>query len=281
MIKYKRALCALLVTASVAGTSQIIIAATNQENKITKVSENKSILSDEVIIPKRTFLVKAESNEFESIIPEKILNAKDVLAFKEKEAKLAAIAKEKKRIEEAEKARLVAEAEKAKKAAEEKKAKIAAEKAAKAKKVVTTAAKSTTKVIASRSTTSTTVSTEKAQEIIEYAKQFMGIKYVFGGASPKGFDCSGFTMYVFNKFGISLPHSASGQSELGAAVSKSDLIPGDLVFFETYKAGISHVGIYIGSGNFLEASSSRGIAITKLSSSYYKSRYMGATRILK
>ena len=125
------------------------------------------------------------------------------------------------------------------------------------------------------------MSPEKAQEIIEYAKQFMGIKYVFGGTSPKGFDCSGFTMYVFNKFGISLPHSAKGQAELGVAVSKSELIPGDLVFFETNKPGISHVGIYIGGGSCLEASSSRGIASTKLSSSYYSTRYLGATRILK
>lgn len=281
MIKYKRTLCALLVTASVVSTSQIIIAATNPKNKITKTSDNKSFVSDEVIIPKRILLVKAVSNEFESITPEKIMNVKDVLAFKEQEAKLAAIAVEKKRVEEEEKARLVAEAEKAKKAAAEEKAKIAAEKAAKAKKVATKAAKSTTKLVASRGTTSTTLSVEKAQDIIEYAKQFMGVNYVFGGASPKGFDCSGYTMYVFNKFGISLPHSAKAQANLGVAVSKSDLIPGDLVFFETYKPGISHVGIYIGSGNFLEASSSRGIAITKLSSSYYKSRYMGATRILK
>lgn len=272
MRNYKRALCALLVTASVAGTSHFITASAD---KVKNVSENKVTLNNEFIIPERTLSAKVESTELEGIMPKKIMNVKDVLAVKAEEAKLAAAKAEEAKA-------IAAKAEKVRLAAIAEKAKLAAKKTASAKKVAAAkTTKSKTIVVASRGTSLTTVSSEKSQEIINYAKQFMGIQYVFGGASPSGFDCSGFTMYVFNKFGIDLPHSASGQAGLGRAVSKSDLVPGDLVFFETYKPGISHVGIYIGSGNFLEASSSRGIAITSLSSSYYSSRYRGATRILK
>lgn len=266
MEKYKKTLCALLVTTSVVGTSYIIFASTNKEKKTNDVSQNKVGISNEVIIPERTLLGRSESNELESIAIKKVMNVKDLAAAKKEEAaKLAA---------KAEKARLAAEAEKAKKDAEVEKAKLAA---AKNKKV----AKTTEKIVASRGTSASTVSTKKAQEIIDYAKEFMGVKYVFGGVSPSGFDCSGFTMYVFNKFGIDLPHSAKSQAGLGTAVSKSDLIPGDLVFFQTYTSGISHVGIYVGNNNFIEASSSNGITITSLSSSYYKTRYRGATRILR
>jgi cell wall-associated NlpC family hydrolase len=266
MKKYKKTLCALLVTTSVFGTSQIIFASTNKENKMNSVSQSKVGISDEVLFPE------------ESIVTRKAMYAKNVAAAKvEETAKLAAKAEE---------ARLAAKAEKAKKAAEAEKAKLAAAKAkkvaaAKTKKVAGTTIKKTAKIVASRGTSAAPVSSEKAQEIIAYAKKFMGVKYVFGGESPSGFDCSGFTMYVFKKFGIDLPHSARSQAGLGLAVSKSDLIPGDLVFFHTYTSGISHVGIYVGNNNFIEASSSRGIAVTSLSSSYYSTRYIGATRILK
>lgn len=271
MRKYKTTLCALLVTTSVFGYSNIISASTNRVNN---VSENNA-----------TQLVNTK-NEVDKLKAEKFAAVKIA-----EDAKIAAKKEEQAAAKKAEEARLAAEKAKkeklaAKKAEEAKlaaqkaeKEKLAAKKAATAKK--TTIAKTTKRKTVSRGAVTTTVSAEKAREIIDYGKQFMGVNYVFGGASPKGFDCSGFTMYVFNKFGISLPHSAKAQAEIGVAVSKSDLIPGDLVFFETYKPGISHVGIYIGNGNFLEASSSRGIAITSLSSSYYKNRYMGATRVLK
>lgn len=278
MGKYKASICALLVTTSLVGYSNIILASTN---KVDKGLENNTTINEEILIPKRPLLVKTEVDELEIFVPEKIMNVKDVQAAKVKSDKiLAKLEEEKLAAKKAEEAKIAA----AKKAEEEKiaaakaqKEKLAAKKAQEAKKT----ASSSTKITASRGSSAATVSAEKAQEIIEYGKQFMGVKYVFGGASPSGFDCSGFTMYVYNKFGISLPHSAKAQAGIGVAVSKSELIPGDLVFFETYKPGISHVGIYIGNGNFLEASSSRGIAITKLSSSYYKNRYMGATRILK
>lgn len=117
--------------------------------------------------------------------------------------------------------------------------------------------------------------------LVNYAKKLQGVKYVYGASSAKGFDCSGFTMYVYKAAGISLPHSATEQSAKGLAVSKENLKPGDLVFFETGGAGISHVGIYIGSGKFIHASSGAGhVTITNLSEKYYAARYRGATRIL-
>jgi len=97
--------------------------------------------------------------------------------------------------------------------------------------------------------------------------------------SPSGFDCSGFTLYIYRQLGVRLPHSAADQFYLGTPVSRSDLLPGDLVFFETYTQGPSHVGIYVGEGRFIHASSRRGISLDSLDSSYYASRYLGARRI--
>lgn len=264
MEKYKASICALLVTTSVFSYSRIIVASADKANKISE-------------IPEKAMLVKADYNELDDLLVKEKEVARLAAAKKSEEAAIAAKKAEEAKIAAAKKA----EADKIAAAKKAEEAKKAAAKKAEAAKLAAEKANSTKKLVASRGTTTTAVSQEKAKEIIDYAKQFMGVKYVFGGASPSGFDCSGFTMYVFGKFGISLPHSAKSQAELGSAVSRNELIPGDLVFFETYKSGISHVGIYIGSGNFIEASSSRGIAITSLSSSYYKSRYLGATRILK
>jgi peptidoglycan endopeptidase LytE len=119
-----------------------------------------------------------------------------------------------------------------------------------------------------------------ASNIISTAKSYIGVPYVWGGTSPKGFDCSGFVQYVFGKYKIALPRTAATIYGKGIAVSKSNLIAGDLVFFTTYKAGASHVGIYIGNGNFIHASSSKGVIISNLSNSYYLQRYIGAKRIL-
>lgn len=120
-----------------------------------------------------------------------------------------------------------------------------------------------------------------AQRVLNYARRFLGVGYRFGHSSPSGFDCSGFTMFVYREAGINLPHSASSQANVGLAVSKDDLAPGDLVFFQTYKQGISHVGIYIGEGKFIHASSGSGyVTISSLSEDYYTARYRGATRIL-
>lgn len=121
-----------------------------------------------------------------------------------------------------------------------------------------------------------------AEAVVELALQYNGAAYVWGGESPKGFDCSGFVKYVYaTAAGVSLPHSATTQANYGVAVDKSELQPGDLVFFETYTAGISHVGIYIGNNQFIHAANSRsGVKITSLGSSGYE-KYKGAVRLLQ
>ena len=122
--------------------------------------------------------------------------------------------------------------------------------------------------------------------IADFALQFLGTPYVYGGSSPSGFDCSGFTMYVFSQYGYSLPHGSASQMGCGYAVSRSDLQPGDLVFFydPTYDyggGGATHVGIYIGGGQFVHASSyNYGITVSSLSDPYYYAPcYCGARRI--
>ncbi len=122
--------------------------------------------------------------------------------------------------------------------------------------------------------------TSKAKAVINTAKSYMGVPYVWGGTSPSGFDCSGFTQYVLKKNGISIPRVTSDQFKTGVSVSKANLRVGDLVFFTTYKAGPSHVGFYIGNGNFIHASSSKGVTISSLSNSYFADRYLGARRVI-
>jgi cell wall-associated NlpC family hydrolase len=111
---------------------------------------------------------------------------------------------------------------------------------------------------------------------VAYAKQFLGCKYVYGGTSPSGFDCSGFTQYVYKHFGISLNRTAAAQYSNGTSVT--NLQAGDLVMFGT--SGINHVGIYIGENSFIHAANTNsGVTIDSLSSSYYKANYVGARRI--
>ena len=132
------------------------------------------------------------------------------------------------------------------------------------------------------STDSAASSSGSGSDIVSFAQQYLGVPYVYGGTSGSGFDCSGFTMYVFSHFGISLAHGATPQLNNGYAVSMSDLQPGDLVFFfGTYNtsSAASHVGIYVGGGQFIHASSSRGVIISSLSESYYANRYLGARRV--
>ena len=115
---------------------------------------------------------------------------------------------------------------------------------------------------------------------VSIAYQYLGVPYVYGGASPSGFDCSGFTMYVYNQLGISLPHGASDQYALSTHVTTAERAPGDLVFFNTSGSGIGHVGIYLGGGQFIHASSSRGVIISSLYESYYARTYLFAGRII-
>ena len=118
-----------------------------------------------------------------------------------------------------------------------------------------------------------------ASNIVERALSLQGTRYVFGGTSRSGFDCSGFTKYVYAGMGISLPRTSYEQFADGTPVSQNDIRPGDLVFFSTYSSGASHVGIYIGGGRFVEASNpNSGVRVSSLSDSFYSSRYVGARR---
>ena len=119
-----------------------------------------------------------------------------------------------------------------------------------------------------------------ASNIISLSMNYIGVPYVFGGTSPYGFDCSGYVQYVFANAGISIPRTADVQYDFGTPISTTDLVSGDLVFFSTYTYGASHVGIYLGDNNFIHASSSRGVTIDSLGSSYWSSHYIGARRIL-
>ena len=118
------------------------------------------------------------------------------------------------------------------------------------------------------------------RRIVASSMQYLGVPYVFGGTTPSGFDCSGYVRYVFANAGIYLPRTADAQYECGYPVSTSELVPGDLVFFSTYEAGASHVGIYIGDGSFINASSSSGVSIASLYSSSWGSCYIGARRVM-
>lgn len=118
------------------------------------------------------------------------------------------------------------------------------------------------------------------ESIASYAQQFVGYPYVYGASGPNSFDCSGFAQYIFSQYGYYINRTADNQAYNGYYVSRDELAPGDLVFFHTYGSGISHVGIYIGGGNFVHASSSRtGVIISSIDSSYYDSRYVTARRI--
>lgn len=144
-----------------------------------------------------------------------------------------------------------------------------------------TPVETTTEETTSETTTANTSGTT-GEEVVAYAKQFLGYKYVAGGASPSGFDCSGFTLYVYKHFGITINRTSSDQIKNGVAVDRSNLQLGDLVIFngESNKT-IGHVGIYVGGGSFIHASNPKGgVKIDSLSSSYYNPRYVGARRVI-
>ncbi|MGE6719846.1 NlpC/P60 family protein [Peribacillus frigoritolerans] len=121
-------------------------------------------------------------------------------------------------------------------------------------------------------------STNKSTALVKEAKKYMNVPYVWGGSTPKGFDCSGYLKYVFEKStDITLPRTVSEIYKKGTKVSKPQV--GDLVFFETYKPGASHAGIYIGDNQFIHSSSS-GVGISSMDNSYWEKRYLGAKRML-
>jgi cell wall-associated NlpC family hydrolase len=122
-----------------------------------------------------------------------------------------------------------------------------------------------------------------AGSAVGFATGFIGASYVWGAAGPDGFDCSGFTQYVYKQFGLNLPHSSAGQysTNYGTIVSNpADLRPGDLVFFvNTYKRGISHVGIYVGGGEVVQAlSPKQGVGVANINGGYWAKHYYGGIR---
>ena len=139
-----------------------------------------------------------------------------------------------------------------------------------------------------KDSTVTAAASGNGSAAVDLAVRHLGTKYVYGGAAPGAFDCSGFTMYVFKQFGISLPHTASGQwtGGYGAKITARDqLQPGDLVFFnDPSRSGgkaCSHAGIYVGNGTFIHASSGKsGVVYSSLNDAYYNRYYIGGIRVL-
>ena len=137
-----------------------------------------------------------------------------------------------------------------------------------------------------REAATTTTSQIPHREIIDLAKRQLGVPYSYGGTTPAGFDCSGFTGYVFRHFGVELPRSSSQIYSLGGTrgykriADRSDLLPGDLVFQSTGGDAIGHVAIYIGNGRFIGATSANGIKIDRIYDRYYWGpRWVGGIRL--
>lgn len=119
-----------------------------------------------------------------------------------------------------------------------------------------------------------------AELLIQYGFKQLGKPYIFGANGPDAWDCSSFTQHTFRQIGIHLPRTALEQSKVGQYVEFSDMKRGDLVFFETYKKGASHVGIYLGNGKMLHAGTSYGVSVTDLNTDYWKERYLFSKRVL-
>ena len=125
--------------------------------------------------------------------------------------------------------------------------------------------------------------TSAAEQLVDEALSYLGIRYRFGGTSPAtGFDCSGLVLNVFrNAVGLDLPRTASEMASLGDKIGKHDLKPGDLVFFNTMRRTFSHVGIYLGDGKFVHAPSSGGkVRVENISTAYWTKRFNGARRLV-
>lgn len=120
----------------------------------------------------------------------------------------------------------------------------------------------------------------KRQSVLNYAAQFLGVPYVYGGSTPSGFDCSGFTSYVFKNTVGSIPRVAQAQYDATTRVSRDDLLPGDLVFFGSSTSSISHVGIYVGSNQFIHAPSTGDVVKYSSLTGSYATRYQGAGRVI-
>lgn len=118
--------------------------------------------------------------------------------------------------------------------------------------------------------------------IVSEANKYLGVPYAWGGNTPGGFDCSGYVQYVLQQCGITVPRTTELQVQVGNYISKASLRPGDLVFLQnTYRTGVSHVGIYIGNNQMIHASSSKGVTISNLTSNYYVEHYHSARQLIK
>jgi len=138
-------------------------------------------------------------------------------------------------------------------------------------------------VAVSTSSGSASTASGTRQQIIDYAAKFLGCKYVYGGNTPSGFDCSGYVKYVFKHFGVELTRTSANQYANSVKIKKSELKIGDLVFF-SQNAGsskVGHVGIYVGGGQFIHAAApGKGVRYDSLNSTYYSSHYIGSGRVL-
>jgi len=128
--------------------------------------------------------------------------------------------------------------------------------------------------------------TTKGQNIVNFGKKYMGVRYVFGASTSttRNFDCSSFTKYIFGKYGVSLPRSSVQQSKVGVAVSKANLRPGDLVFFSSGSRAnghnVTHVAVYAGNGKILHTYGSPGVTVSNLNVGNWKKTYLKARRVL-
>ncbi|MCX8033058.1 MAG: NlpC/P60 family protein [Thermoleophilia bacterium] len=236
-----------------------------------RVAEEKAALAERLEEEQK---LAAQVKVARAKVEEQIAATEKALAGKE--AQIAKLEKE-----EAERqARLAAEAKKRaeearKKAEEERKKKEAAQKAAQAKKSSQVSTKEAVKEGVSKTASVSVPEGASASDVVSIALKYLGCPYVWGGASPSGFDCSGFVMYVYKQVGISLPHSSRMQYSCGRPVSRSELRPGDLVFFYD---PISHVGIYIGNGEMVHAAGrGKDVRITEV----WTKSYYGACRIIE
>ena len=129
------------------------------------------------------------------------------------------------------------------------------------------------------------LSAKEREALLRYARYFKGGRYVWGGTTPEGFDCSGYVQYLYKKHHINLPRTAWAQSKVGTPVAKNALQKGDLLFFLTDKSRgipVTHVGIYLGNGRFIHAASKKkGIIISPIDHGYYANKFVTAKRILK
>lgn len=122
-------------------------------------------------------------------------------------------------------------------------------------------------------------SVSASESLSDKVNEYIGVPYKWGGTTKSGMDCSGFILAVVDHFNINLPRVSRDQAKAGILVSRNDLRPGDLVFFNTFGTGISHAGIYVGNGNFAHSSSSKGVRISPMDQGYFKDKYVTARRI--